>query len=144
MHKKDSSSGDENQFSIDVSAFVSETISGTTIRLLRARPETQAALARQLDIPRRLELLRRCPRQRIQTGSSPSARFLQDCARVGETSAGETIFLVLSVIEDLPRWGGGWFLAVTPRDTEERFQCYLAASREAIVAELSHGLKGAP
>jgi hypothetical protein len=59
VQSQDSSFDWENQFSIDASAFISETIPGTGVRLLRARPETEAVLAKQLEIPRRLELLRR-------------------------------------------------------------------------------------
>jgi hypothetical protein len=89
----------ENQFSADASAFISETIPGTGIRLLQTRPETEATLTCQLDISRRLELLRRqAPRQ----GSTP--RLLQDDAEVGVTSTGESVRLVLTVVIEPRRW----------------------------------------
>jgi hypothetical protein len=68
----------ENQFAIDASAFIEEVIPGTRIRLLRARSETEATLARKLEIPRRLELLRRQAPPHLTT-----QRLLQDDAVVG-------------------------------------------------------------
>ena len=131
MHVQDSSSGQEDQFSVDSAAFVSETIPNTGIRLLRPKPETEAALAQQLDIPRRLELLRR------QGPTHPTApRLLQDEAEVGTTSTGKAVRLILSVVAEPQQWSGGWFLSVVPPAEIGAWQVYLVDARKAIVAEL--------
>jgi hypothetical protein len=130
MRAQDSSSSQENQFSIDASTFISDFIPGTGIRLLRARPACQAELAKQLSIPLRLELLRRqAPRQ------SPVPRLLQDDAEVGVTSTGEIVRLVLTVVTELEQWTGNWFVAVLPPSEIEAWKTYLAATREMIVLE---------
>jgi hypothetical protein len=131
MHLQDSSSDSENQFAIDVSAFICETVPGTGIRLLRARPETEPALASQLDIPKRLGLLRR----QAPTQNTPT-RLLQHVAAVGMTSDGAFIHLVLTVVLEV---GGerhaGWFLAIIPVSEVDRWQVYLNDSREWFVWE---------
>jgi hypothetical protein len=108
---------------------------------LRARPETQAVLARQLDISRRLDLLRRPadpPKARAEGASVPSTdtHFLQDVVHVGETSRGEAVYLVLSVVVDPSRWNGGWFIGIVPLNEIGVWQAYLASAREAIVTQL--------
>jgi hypothetical protein len=56
MRLHDSSSQPEDQtFSIDASAFFVESVPGTGIKLLHAKPETEPTLSRQLDIPRRFQ-----------------------------------------------------------------------------------------
>jgi hypothetical protein len=132
MHVQDSSSEQENQFPIDSSAFISETIPGTGIKLLRPKPETEETLARQLDILRRLELLRR-----QASRSSTAARLLQDDTRVGTTSDGASVHLVLTVVTEPEQWTGGWFIAVVPPDENETWQAYLANAR--VVREVSRG-----
>jgi hypothetical protein len=152
MHPQDSSSRAEDQFAIDVSAFIVEVIPNTGIKLLRPRAETEPALSRQLDIVHRLELLRRCAGQKPHPstntplqdvpipGSDPAdTRFLQNLAPVGETSRGETVYLILSAVVGSSRWQGGWGLAVVPPHESERFQAYLADAREAIIEELRMG-----
>jgi hypothetical protein len=126
MHIQDSSSDRDNQFSIDVSAFISETIPDIGIRLLRARLETEATLAGQLEIPRRLNLLRR------QAPCHPStSRLLQDAPRVGVTSDGACIHLVLtSIVLESGEWCGGWFIGIVPVGEAEAWQAYLAGARE--------------
>jgi hypothetical protein len=131
MQAQDSSSGWENQFSVDVSAFISETIPNTGIRLLRARPQTEAALVHQLEIPRRRRLLRRQSPLR-----NTAVRLLQDVAPVGETSAGEVVYLVLSVVVDRRAWAGGWWLAIVPPQETDKFRAYSAAAREAFALQL--------
>src|SRR5215468_9723051 len=59
MRPHNSSSGAEDQFSADLSTFHVESVPNTGIKLLRARPETEPALGRQLSISHRLKLLRR-------------------------------------------------------------------------------------
>jgi hypothetical protein len=130
MHSKDSSSDSENQFAIDASAFISDLLPGTGIRLLRPRPESERALASQLDIARRLELLRR-----QAPPSSNTPRLLQDVAAVGQTSRGEVVYLVLSVLVERSEWVGSWFIAIVPPNETEAWQAYLAATRERIVLE---------
>jgi hypothetical protein len=125
-----SSTDPENQFSVDASAFISETIPGTGIRLLHARPECEAELAKQLSIPLRLELLRR---QASQQSTAP--RMLQDDAKVGETSTGESVRLVLTVVVETRRWHGGWFIGIVPPDEIEAWQAYLASACEQFVLE---------
>jgi len=49
MHSKHPSDGGKDQFAVDASAFVFETIPGTAICLLRARPETGPTFAHQLE-----------------------------------------------------------------------------------------------
>src|SRR5262249_40738237 len=141
-----------------------ESVPNTGIKLPHARPETEPALGRQLDILRRLELLRRSadPAVAGSTGSIPSldhshlpalpllkdlpafgsgpadTHFLQDVAPVGQTGIGETVYLALSAVVEPSRWKGGWGLALVPPDESERFQAYLADAREAIVAQLQH------
>jgi hypothetical protein len=158
MHPEDSSFPAEDQFSIDASAFIIEPIPNTGIKLLRAKLETEPALSRQLDIPRRLELLRRgaarstspnrtpstSPSQQPASlqdvpipGSGPAdSHFLQDVASVGETSRGETVYLVLSVVTDHLRWQGGWFLGLVPPGETEVWQAHLTSAREQFVREL--------
>jgi hypothetical protein len=176
MHLEDLSSSAEDQFSIEASDFIIESVPDTGIKLLRPRAECEGSLARQLDIPRRLELLRRCadppsassgaeqrtslqhsPNRPPHTSPSPpsptpsledepesdsgpsaDAVFLQDVQAVGETSRGETVHLVLSVLVEPSRWQGGWFIAVVPTHESERFEAYLASAREMIVAQLQH------
>jgi hypothetical protein len=132
MHSEDHSFPAKDQFSIDVAAFVVETIPGTNIKLLRARPETEASLGTQLDITRRLKLLRRIAEP------SPST-FLQDVTPVGQTSTGESVFLILSAImKPSLGWHGGWGLAVVSPEESERFEAYLRGARKAIVAQLQY------
>jgi hypothetical protein len=130
MHLEDSSSDPEDQFEIDVSAFHIEPIPGTGIKLLRAKPETEESLLRELGIPLRLELLRH------GAGHQTDTHFLQDVAEVGQTSLGETVYLILSIVVDPSRWQGGWGLALVPVKEAERFGTYLADVREAIVTSL--------
>jgi hypothetical protein len=169
MRSHNPSFGAEDQFAIDASAFTVEVIPDTGIKLLRAKPETEPALSRQLSIPRRLELLRRCATESTSSnhthsstppssppqpsslqdvpipGSSQSdSHFLQDVQAVGETSRGETVFLVLSVVTDPLQWNGGWFIGIVPPDATEAWQAYLAGAREAIVAELQRQTKTQP
>jgi hypothetical protein len=168
MRLHDSSSQPEDQTSsIDASAFLVESVPGTGIKLLRAKPETEAALARQPDIPRRLELLRRCaskvsaestpspphssnrtpppspsqPPTHLQDvplpGSGPAdSHFLQDVQAVGETSRGETVYLVISALVEPSRWQGGWFIGIVPPNETEVWQAHLVSAREAIVTQL--------
>jgi hypothetical protein len=126
MHSQDSSFEADDQFAIDVSAFLVEPVPGTNIKLLRAKPETEAAIGHQLDIAHRLELLRHT--------ADRTPQFLQHTAPVGQTSAGETIYLILSVVSERHRWHGGWGLAVVSPEESERFEAYLRGARKAIVA----------
>jgi hypothetical protein len=130
----------ENQFAVDASAFIEEVPPGTRIRLLRARPETEATLARQLEIPRRLELLRRQAPPRSNT-----PRLLQDAPRVGATSDGACIYLVLtSIVLESGEWCGGWFIATVPVGEAEAWQAYLATAREQFVLEERPHTEGLP
>jgi hypothetical protein len=143
MHFQDPSSSADDQFFLDVSAFLVEPVPDTGIRLLRARPETEPALASQLNIPHRLELLlKSAERTSALEPQHPSptkdAYFTQNCAPVGQTGSGESIYLILSLVVDRLEWTGGWCLAVVPSDESERFQTYLADAYEAIVAQLQH------
>jgi len=75
-------------------------------------------------------------------GSSQSdSHFLQDVQAVGETSRGETVYLVLSALveEEPAKWVGGWFFAIVPLRETEVWQAYLTDAREAIVAQLRQG-----
>jgi hypothetical protein len=142
MQCQDPSRGNADQFIIDVSAFIAETIPDTGIRLLRAKPETEKQLALKFDIPRRLELLRRSAERTSALSLPPEsddAQFAQDYAPVGQTGTGETVYLVLSVVTERLRWTGGWWLAVVALNEAERFQSYLASAREAIVLQLRQG-----
>jgi hypothetical protein len=150
MHSEDSSSRAEDQFAIDARDFIIEFISGTGIKLLRAKPETEPALSRQLDIPRRLELLRRGADRKPQPhptplpleddpgSNQPDTHFLQDVAPVGDTSRGETVYLVISALVEPSRWQGGWFIGIVPPNETETWQAHLASAREAIVVQLQH------
>jgi hypothetical protein len=158
MQSQDPSSDAIDQFSFDAAAFISETVPGTGIKLLRAKPETEPELSRQLHILHRLELLRRHsadpkphphPTPRLEdvpvSASDPTAiQFLQDVAEVGQTSAGETIYLILSATVSPTQWQGGWGLAVVPLEDSERFQTYLTGAREVIVAELQRQTETQP
>jgi hypothetical protein len=165
MQPKDPSSSIEDQFSIDVSAFLTESVPGSGIKLLRARLDNEAAIARQLSIPDRLALLRRCATKPARSAESiplsqhsphraatpplkdepPSDRhFVQDVAQIGTTSRNELVYLVLSVLTEASTWMGGWFLVVASPDESERFQAYLTDAREAIVAQLQHGAETTP
>jgi hypothetical protein len=137
MHVQDLPSDQENQFPTDVCAFISETIPGTGIKLLRPKPETEAALTNQLDIKRRLELLRR---QAPAPAHLTAPRLLQDVALVGVTSDGASVHLVITVVVEPPRWSGGWFIGVVPPDENETWQAYLASAREQFVLEVSRGV----
>jgi hypothetical protein len=130
MHREDSSSAGGNQFSIDASAFISETIPGTGIRLLRARPECEAELAKQLSIPLRLKLLRRQAPPRSNT-----PRLLQDDVEVGTTSTRETVCLILTVVVEPTHWHGGWCIAIVPLNEAEAWRAYLAGARAQFVLE---------
>jgi hypothetical protein len=131
MRLQDPSSEPDNQFSLSSSAFISDSIPNTRIRLLRARPQTEAALARQLEIPRRLELL-----ARQASPSSTAARLLQNDTRIGTTSHGASIHLVLTVVLEVGgEWHAGWFLAIIPVSEVDRWQVYLNDSREWFVRE---------
>jgi hypothetical protein len=130
MHLQDSSSEQENQFPIDASAFISETIPGTGIKLLRPKPETEETLARQLDISRRLELLRR------QASAQLTAlRLLQDDAEVGTTSDGASVHLVLTVVAEPQQWSGSWFIVTVPSNETGAWRAYLTGVREQFVRE---------
>jgi hypothetical protein len=128
MQVKDSSSDQENQFPIDVSAFISDTIPNTGIDLLRAKLETETALASQLGIKHRLELLRRQAPAHLT-----AARLLQDDAVVGVTNDGAVVHLVITVVVEPQQWSGGWFIAIVPPDENETWQAYLASAREQFV-----------
>src|SRR5206468_2662118 len=124
-----------------ISSFIVTSIPETGIKLLRARPETEKELVHQLDIPRRIELLRRtanAPRVAVQDAPELSSDplFLQDVALIGHTSIGENVYLILSIILDPPQWTGGWGLALVPNNNKELFEKYLAQAREEILAEL--------
>jgi hypothetical protein len=147
MHSEDPSSRAEDQFAIDVSAFHVETVPHSSIKLLRPRAEAEPELSRQLDIRRRLELLRRhaSPKPHPHTPHTTSpledvpsdaSHFVQDVAPIGETSRGETVYLAISALVEPSRWKGGWFLAIVSPQDSEGFQTYLAGAREAIVAQL--------
>jgi hypothetical protein len=145
MHSQDPLSRADDQFAIDVSAFLLESVPDTGIKLVRPRPETQAALATQLQIPHRLELLRRRAASTPAHGSSRTdTHFVQDVAPVGQTSLDETVYLVLSVIVEPSQWQGGWWLAVVPPHESERFAAYLASAREAGVAQLKYRAEAQP
>jgi hypothetical protein len=153
MRLQDSSSGAEDQFFLDVSAFLVEFVPNTGIKLLRARPETEPALSRQLAIPYRLDLLRKSAER--TTGPSPEpptaaalkdapasgssqtdTLFLQDVAPVGQTGAGETVYLALSIVVQPSQWRGGWFIGLVTPGATEVWQAHLTSAREAIVAQL--------
>jgi hypothetical protein len=162
MRSEDLSSDAADQFGIDVSRFFVESIPDTGIKFLRPRPESEPKLSRQLDIRRRLELLRRCADRPPATPPSPAAHtapphlqdvpgsdnseasILQDVAVVGESSAGETIYLILSTIIEPLSWTGGWFLASVPSEESALFQAYLEGAREAIVAQLQNQPEAQP
>src|SRR5206468_3148353 len=98
LHSQDPSFPPDDQFSIEVSSFIVTSIPGTGIKLLRARSETEKELARRLDIPRRIELLRRtadASEKFVQNAPklSPDIHFLQDVALIGHTSVGENVYL---------------------------------------------------
>jgi hypothetical protein len=140
MRKQDPPSARGIQFEIDPGAFVSEPILGTGIRLLRAQPETEATLAGQLEIPRRLELLRRQAPPHLTT-----PRLLQDDTVVGVDSNGAGIHLVLtSIVLESGVWHGGWFLTTVPTDELEAWQMYLAKARELFVREARPPTEGLP
>src|SRR5262249_4773792 len=118
-----------------------ESIPNTGIKLLCGRPETEAALSRQLDIPHRFELLRRSaelPPAPIKDAPvfSADTHFLQDVVLVGQTSTGQNVYLVLSVVLDQPQWAGGWWLAVVPVSEETPFTEYLVQARDCVIAGL--------
>jgi hypothetical protein len=144
MHPEDPSFHADDQCSVDVADFILTSIPDSSIKLLQPRPEKESTLARQLNVLRQIELLRRCAdpaaagssSNRTPSPSSSQPAFLQDVILAGQTSIGETVYLVLSVVVEPPRWQGGWFLAVLPPHDSERFQAYLADAREAIVAQL--------
>jgi hypothetical protein len=152
MRSQDPSSDADDQFAIEVTDFVVEPIPGTSIKLLRARPETEPELSRKLSIPRRLELLRRSANhtskphpyhtlipQDADQPVSGGASFLQDVAVVGTTSNAQTVYLVLSVLVAQRSWTGGWCLAVVASGDTEQFKKYLASACETIVAQLREG-----
>jgi hypothetical protein len=112
-------------------------ISGTGIRLLRVRPETETAIAYQLEIPRRLALLRRQAPTHLT-----APRLIQDDAEVGVTSDGASVHLVLTVVVEPGQWSGGWFLAIVPPNETEAWQNYLTAARERFVREEAAGGAG--
>jgi hypothetical protein len=134
MQLQDPSSEPDNQFSADSCSFISETIPDTGIRLLRPRPETEPALASQLQIPHRLELLRRQAPLHLTT-----ARLLQDDSLVGTTSDGAPVHLVLTVVVEPGQWAGGWFIAVVAPNVSEAWKTYLIRAREQFVLEVRQG-----
>jgi hypothetical protein len=134
MQKQDSSSDRENQFAVDASKFISEALPNSGIRLLRSRPECETEVAKDLEIRRRLRLLRR---QALLAPQPTTARLLQDEARVGVTGAGASVHLILTVVvEPGGQWAGGWFVATVPPNEAERFQHYLVDAREATITQL--------
>jgi hypothetical protein len=130
MHPQDSPPNLENQFGVDSSAFISEVIPNSTIRLLRAKPETEETLARQLDISRRLELLRRQAPTHLT-----ASRLLQDDAEVGTTSDGASVHLVLTVVVKPGQWSGSWFIVTVPSNENGAWRAYLTGVREQFVRE---------
>jgi hypothetical protein len=147
MHSHDSSFPVDDQFPIDISAFVIESIPDSGIKLLRPRVETEQVLSRQLDIPRRLELLRRSAARESHPhtnttllqddpGRDPAGSLvLQDVAQVGESALGELVFLILTAVVEPARWRAGWGLGIVPAGESEVWQTYLTNAREAVAAQ---------
>jgi hypothetical protein len=148
MHSQHPSPSPGDQFSIDISAFIVESIPDSGIKLLRPKPENESALSRQLDIPRRLEILRRSAARETHPhtiattllqgdlGDRTDTLVLQDVAQVGESALGELVFLILTAVVESARWRAGWGLGIVPAGETEAWQAYLAGVREQIVREL--------
>ena len=133
MHPNSVSSTGEGQSPIDLSACDAAAFSGTRFKLLSPIGELHAQLELQFDVRRRLAELRDRTTKGIRFAQEV---FGQSHAIVGQTSDGNLVVLICSVLATATKWQGGWFVVTVPPDDVENFAAYLRASQTYTVANL--------
>jgi hypothetical protein len=120
---------------LQLDSYPAVMIEGTGIKLFLSLPkEVSETFSKQLDIPKRIKLLRRSALQREDSEEV----FTLDYQPAGADELEHPVIIVLSYLftgKSKPD-KGAWFLAIVPNEDKEKFQQYLASTGKQIFANL--------
>jgi hypothetical protein len=103
-------------------------IPSTRITLVIPSPEAELRLSVQLGISGRFKAIRAEALRNLAAGTEAFAQQ--------NYGLGNQLYLSVSLLTTHHRWRGGWLLFHAPPGQEEKLVKYLAAAREAVVADL--------
>jgi hypothetical protein len=128
MRHYHSPSDGEKQVPINLTSCSFAPIPGTRITLVILSPEAELRLSVQLRIPGRFKAIRGEALRDLSVGAEAFAQQ--------NYGLGNQLYLSVTLLVDHAHWRGGWLLFHCPPGEEEKLVEYLAAARDAVVADL--------